>query len=66
MGITHGLPSSIGKHLLELFALDADGQMRWLYRPNVAFELVPCDAAATQFFSITDQPADAYSIGASR
>lgn len=26
------------------------GEMRWLYRPNVDFELVPCDPDATQFF----------------
>jgi hypothetical protein len=71
IGITDGLPSSNEKHLVERFALDADGQsliysfeltdpvylaepligqMRWLYRPNVDFELVPCDPNATQFF----------------
>jgi hypothetical protein len=70
-GITDGFPSSNDKHLLERFALNADGQsllysfeltdpvylaepltgeMRWLYRPNVDFELVPCDPNATQFF----------------
>lgn len=26
------------------------GEMRWLYRPNVAFRLVPCDPEATQLF----------------
>ena len=26
------------------------GEMRWLYRPNVDFELVPCDPDATQSF----------------
>jgi hypothetical protein len=26
------------------------GEMRWLYRPNVDFELVPCDPAATRSF----------------
>jgi hypothetical protein len=26
------------------------GEMRWLYRPNVDFELVPCDPDATQLF----------------
>jgi uncharacterized protein DUF6152 len=71
MGITAGLPSSNEKHLVERFALDADGQsllysfeltdpiylaepligeMRWLYRPNVDFELVPCDPSATRSF----------------
>ena len=71
IGITDGLPSSEQKHLVERFALDADGQsllysfeltdpvylaepligeMRWLYRPNVDFELVPCDPAATRSF----------------
>jgi hypothetical protein len=71
IGITAGLPSSTEKHLLERFALNADGQsliysfeltdpaflaeplvgqMRWLYRPNVDFELVPCDPSATRSF----------------
>ena len=71
IGVTDGLPSSDEKHLVERFALDADGQsllysfeltdpvylaepligeMRWLYRPNVDFKLVPCDPDATQFF----------------
>ncbi|HEY9183415.1 MAG TPA: hypothetical protein VIQ99_09460 [Gammaproteobacteria bacterium] len=71
IGITAGLPSSNEKHLVERFALDADGQsllysfeltdpvylaapligeMRWLYRPNVDFELVPCDPDATRSF----------------
>jgi hypothetical protein len=71
IGITDGLPSTNEKHLVERFALDADGQsltysfevtdpvylaepligeMRWLYRPNVDFELVPCDPDATQSF----------------
>jgi len=71
LGITAGLPSSNGKHLVERFALNADGQsliytfeltdpiylaepligeMRWLYRPNVDFELVPCDPDVTQSF----------------
>jgi hypothetical protein len=71
IGITAGLPSSNEKHLVERFALGADGQsliysfeltdpiylaepliaeMRWLYRPNVDFELVPCDPAATRSF----------------
>jgi hypothetical protein len=71
IGITNGLPSSNEKHLVERFALDADGQsliysfeltdpvylaepligeMRWLYRPNVDFELVPCDPDATRSF----------------
>ena len=71
VGITAGLPSSNEKHLVERFALDADGQsltysfelidpiylaepligeMRWLYRPNVDFELVPCDPGATKSF----------------
>ena len=71
MGITNGLPSSNEKHLVERFALNADGQsllysfeltdpiylaepltgeMRWLYRPNVDFELVPCDPGATRSF----------------
>jgi hypothetical protein len=70
-GITDGFPSSTEKHLVERFALNADGQsltysfeltdpvylaepltkeMRWLYRPNVDFKLVPCDPGATQFF----------------
>jgi len=70
-GIADALPSSIEKHLVERFALDAEGrsliysfeltdpvylakpvtgEMRWLYRPNVDFELVPCDPDATQFF----------------
>jgi hypothetical protein len=70
-GITDGFPSSNDKHLVERFALNADGQsltysfkltdpvylaepltgeMRWLYRPNVDFRLVPCDPDATQFF----------------
>jgi hypothetical protein len=70
-GITDGFPSSTDKHLIERFALDADGQsllysfeladpvylaepligeMRWLYRPNVDFELVPCDPEATKSF----------------
>lgn len=26
------------------------GETRWLYRPNVDFELIPCDPTATQFF----------------
>jgi hypothetical protein len=26
------------------------GELRWLYRPNLAVELVPCDAAATRSF----------------
>jgi hypothetical protein len=26
------------------------GELRWLYRPNVDFELVPCDPAATRSF----------------
>lgn len=73
-GITDGLPSSTEKHLVERFALDADGQsliysfeltdpvylaepvigeMRWLYRPNVDFKLVPCDPEAARFF-LTD------------
>jgi hypothetical protein len=26
------------------------GEMRWLYRPNVDFELVPCDPEATRSF----------------
>jgi hypothetical protein len=71
LGITAALPSSKEKHLVERFALDADGQsllysfeltdpvylaapltgeMRWLYRPNVDFELVPCDPEATRSF----------------
>lgn len=71
IGITDGLPSSDEKHLVERFALDADGQsllysfeltdpvylaepligeMRWLYRPNVDFKLVPCDPDATRSF----------------
>ena len=71
IGITDGLPSSTEKHLVERFALEADGQsliysfeltdpiylaepligeMRWLYRPNVDFKLVPCDPAATRLF----------------
>jgi hypothetical protein len=71
IGITAGLPSSNEKHLVERFALDADGQsliysfeltdpiylaepligeMRWLYRPNVDFELIPCDPSATRSF----------------
>lgn len=71
IGITAALPSSNEKHLVERFALDADGQsliysfeltdpiylaepligeMRWLYRPNVDFELIPCDPDATQLF----------------
>jgi hypothetical protein len=71
IGVTNGLPSSTEKHLVERFALDADGQsllysfeltdpvylaepllgeMRWLYRPNVDFELVPCDPDATRSF----------------
>jgi hypothetical protein len=70
-GITDGFPSSNEKHLVERFALNADGQslvysfeltdpvylaepltgeMRWLYRPNVDFELVPCDPGATRSF----------------
>jgi hypothetical protein len=70
-GITDGFPSSNEKHLVERFALNADGQsllysfeltdpvylaeplireMRWLYRPNVDFELVPCDPDATKSF----------------
>lgn len=70
-GITDGFPSSTEKHLVERFALNADGQslsysfeltdsvylaepligeMRWLYRPNVDFELVPCDPDATKSF----------------
>jgi hypothetical protein len=70
-GITDGFPSSNEKHLVERFALNADGQslvysfeltdpvylaepltgaMRWLYRPNVDFELVPCDPEATKSF----------------
>jgi hypothetical protein len=71
IGITDGLPSSTEKHLVERFALAADGQsllysfevtdpvylaapltgeMRWLYRPNVDFQLVPCDPEATRSF----------------
>jgi hypothetical protein len=71
IGITAGLPSSNEKHLVERFALNADGQsliyafeltdpiylaepligeMRWLYRPNVDFELIPCDPDATKSF----------------
>jgi hypothetical protein len=71
IGVTDGLPSSTEKHLVERFALAADGQsllysfeltdpvylaaplrgeLRWLYRPNVSFELVPCDAEATRSF----------------
>lgn len=71
IGITAGLPSSNEKHLVERFALNADGQsliytfeltdpiylaepligeMRWLYRPNVDFELDPCDPDATKSF----------------
>lgn len=71
LGITAALPSSTEKHLVERFALNADGQsllysfeltdpvylaaplrgeMRWLYRPNVDFELVPCDPEATRSF----------------
>jgi len=70
-GITDGFPSSNEKHLVERFALNADGQslvysfeltdpvylaepltgeMRWLYRPNVDFKLVPCDPDATRLF----------------
>ena len=70
-GITDRFPSSNEKHLVERFALDADGrsllysfeltdpiylaepligEMRWLYRPDVDFELVPCDPAATRSF----------------
>jgi uncharacterized protein DUF6152 len=70
-GITDGFPSSNEKHLVERFALNANGQslvysfeltdpvylaepltgeMRWLYRPNVDFELVPCDPGATRSF----------------
>ena len=70
-GITDGFPSSNEKHLVERFALNADGQslvysfeltdsvylaepltgeMRWLYRPNVDFALVPCDPEATKSF----------------
>ena len=26
------------------------GELRWLYRPSVDFELVPCDPDATQSF----------------
>jgi hypothetical protein len=26
------------------------GELRWLYRPNVDFELVPCDPGATRSF----------------
>jgi hypothetical protein len=26
------------------------GEMRWLYRPNVDFKLVPCDPDATRLF----------------
>jgi hypothetical protein len=26
------------------------GAMRWLYRPNVDFDLVPCDSDATRAF----------------
>jgi hypothetical protein len=71
IGITAALPSSTEKHLVERFALNADGQsllysfeltdplylaapltgeLRWLYRPNVDFELVPCDPAAARSF----------------
>ena len=71
IGVTNGLPSSTEKHLVERFALNADGQsllysfeltdpvylaaplrgeLRWLYRPNVSFELVPCDPEATRSF----------------
>jgi hypothetical protein len=71
IGITAALPSSSEKHLVERFALNADGQsliysfeltdpiylaepligeMRWLYRPNVDFELIPCDPSATRSF----------------
>ena len=70
-GITDGFPSSNEKHLVERFALNADGQslvysfeltdpvylaepltgeMRWLYRPNVDFQLVRCDPEATKSF----------------
>ena len=70
-GITDRFPSSDEKHLVERFALDADGQsllysfeltdpvylaepligeLRWLYRPNVDFELVACDPGATRSF----------------
>jgi hypothetical protein len=71
IGVTAALPSSTEKHLVERFALAADGQsllysftltdpsylaepligeMRWLYRPNVDFQLVPCDPDATRSF----------------
>jgi hypothetical protein len=30
------------------------GELRWLYRPNVSFELVPCDPDATRSFLDTD------------
>jgi hypothetical protein len=71
IGVTNGFPSSTEKHLLERFALDADGQsllysfeltdpvylaaplrgeLRWLYRPNLDVELVPCDPEATRSF----------------
>jgi hypothetical protein len=63
--------SSDQKHLVQRFALAADGQsllysfeltdpvylaaplrgeMRWLYRPNVDFQLVACDPEATRSF----------------
>ncbi len=71
IGVTDGLPSSTEKHLVERFALNADGQsllysfeltdpvylaaplrgeLRWLYRPNLDVELVPCDPEATRSF----------------
>jgi hypothetical protein len=71
VGVTNGLPSSTEKHLVERFALNADGQslfysfqltdpvylaaplrgeLRWLYRPNLDVELVPCDPEATRSF----------------
>jgi hypothetical protein len=31
------------------------GEMRWLYRPNVDFQLVACDPEATRSFSTTDR-----------
>jgi hypothetical protein len=66
------LPSSTEKHLVERFALNADGQsllysfeltdpvylaaplrgeLRWLYRPTLDVELVPCDPEATRSVS---------------
>jgi hypothetical protein len=71
VGVTSALPSSTEKHLVERFALTADGQsllysfeltdpvylaaplrgeLRWLYRPNLDVELVPCDPEATRSF----------------